>query len=53
MFETAIYGYDVLDNLTRVTVGASAQQPARDHYYCYNAAWQLTNLKTGSCSGAR
>src|SRR5690606_18802740 len=24
----------------------------RDHYYCYDAKWQLTNVKTGSCSGS-
>ncbi|MDR6840309.1 RHS repeat-associated core domain-containing protein [Pseudoxanthomonas sacheonensis] len=53
MFGTASYGYDVLDNLTRVTVGASAQVAARDHFYCYNAtSWQLTFIRTGSCSGA-
>lgn len=41
----AHYTYDVLDNLTRV-VG-----PGRDHHHCYDARWQLTNIKTGSCSG--
>jgi YD repeat-containing protein len=46
MFGTAQYGYDVLDNLTR-TVAAG-----RDQYYCYDANWRLTNLKTGSCSGS-
>ncbi|GAB3383475.1 RHS repeat domain-containing protein [Lysobacter fragariae] len=50
----ASYSYDVLDNLTRVTVGGTA---ARDQYYCYDsigtgATWRLTNVKTGSCSGA-
>jgi len=50
MFGTATYAYDVLDNLTRVNVaGGSA---ARNHFYCYDAKWQLTNVKTGSCSGA-
>lgn len=50
MFGTATYAYDVLDNLTRVNVsGGSA---ARNHFYCYDARWQLTNVKTGSCSGA-
>ncbi|WP_460760719.1 RHS repeat domain-containing protein [Lysobacter fragariae] len=56
MFGTtgASYSYDVLDNLTRVTVGGTA---ARDQYYCYDsigtgATWRLTNVKTGSCSGA-
>ncbi|MCI4567113.1 RHS repeat-associated core domain-containing protein [Lysobacter sp. CFH 32150] len=47
--EGASYEYDVLDNLTRVHVGGTA---ARDHYYCYDAAWRLTNVKTTSCSGA-
>lgn len=50
MFGRATYAYDVLDNLTRVNVaGGSA---ARNHFYCYDAKWQLTNVKTGSCSGA-
>jgi len=52
MFGNAAYAYDVLDNLTRVTVGATANLAARDHYYCYDARWQLTNIKTGSCTGA-
>jgi hypothetical protein len=52
VFGTASYAYDVLDNLTRVTVGASAQQPARDHYYCYDASSrQLTFIRTSSCTG--
>lgn len=46
MFGTATYGYDALDNLTRVVA------PGRDHYYCYDTYWQLTNVKTGSCSGS-
>lgn len=41
----AAYAYDVLDNLTRV------KAPGRDHYYCYDTRWQLTNVKTGSCTG--
>lgn len=49
MFGTASYDYDVLDNLTRVNTGGTA---ARDHYYCYDANWRLTNVKTTSCSGA-
>lgn len=50
MFGTATYAYDVLDNLIRVNVaGGSA---ARNHFYCYDTKWQLTNVKTGSCSGA-
>ncbi|MCL1633814.1 hypothetical protein M2650_04035 [Luteimonas sp. SX5] len=48
MFGNASYSYDALDNLTRVAIGGTA---ARDHYYCYDAAWRLTNLKTGSCAG--
>lgn len=42
---TAAYAYDALDNLTRV------QFPGRDHFYCYDQTWRLTNVKTGSCSG--
>ncbi|WP_249474657.1 RHS repeat protein [Luteimonas galliterrae] len=48
MFGNASYGYDVLDNLTRVTIGGPA---IRDHYYCYDGANRLTNVKTGNCSG--
>ncbi|WP_223250133.1 hypothetical protein [Marilutibacter maris] len=33
MFGTATYAYDVLDNLTRLSVSGGAA--ARDHYYCY------------------
>lgn len=50
MFGTAAYSYDALDNLTRVKLTGGNQ--IRDHYYCYDAKWQLTNVKTGSCSGA-
>ncbi|MDQ7760276.1 MULTISPECIES: RHS repeat domain-containing protein [Xanthomonas] len=46
MFGTATYSYDVLDNLTHVVA------PGRDHYYCYDANWQLTNVKTGGCGGS-
>lgn len=46
MFGTATYSYDVLDNLTHVVA------PGRDHYYCYDASWQLTNVKTGGCGGS-
>jgi YD repeat-containing protein len=42
----ASYSYDVLDNLTHVVA------PGRDQYYCYDANWQLTNVKTGSCGGS-
>lgn len=35
----------MLDNLTRVVA------PGRNHYYCYDGYWQLTNVKTTSCSG--
>ena len=51
MFGTASYTYDPLDNLTRATVGTTAQTVARDYFYCYTAQWQLSNVKTGSCSG--
>ncbi|MHC9086274.1 RHS repeat domain-containing protein [Luteimonas sp. RIT-PG2_3] len=50
MFGTATYTYDVLDNLTRVQVGATANLAARDHHYCYDSAWRLTNVKTSSCT---
>lgn len=46
MFGTATYGYDVLDNLTRVIA------PGRDHHYCYDGNWQLTNVKVGGCNGS-
>ena len=42
----ASYTYDALDNLTRV------RAPGRDHFYCYDPSWRLTNIKTGSCSGS-
>ncbi|MCE7032886.1 hypothetical protein LY625_09725 [Lysobacter sp. GX 14042] len=38
MFGTAVYGYDVLDNLTRVKVAG------RDHTYGYDARQRLTNV---------
>lgn len=41
----ATYRYDALDNLTRVIA------PGRNHFYCYDAKWRLTNVKTGSCGG--
>jgi RHS repeat-associated protein len=50
MFGTATYTYDVLDNLTRVQVGATSNLAARDHHYCYDTAWRLTNVKTSSCT---
>lgn len=46
MFGTASYGYDVLDNLTRVVA------PGRDHYYCYDTYWRLTNVKINGCGGS-
>ncbi len=50
MFGTATYSYDVLNNLTRVQIGGQFE---RDHHYCYDEGkWQLTNVKTGSCSGS-
>ncbi len=49
MFGTATYTYDALDNLTRVQLTGGQ---VRDHYYCYDTGWRLTNVKTGSCSGA-
>jgi len=53
MFGTATYAYDVLDNLTRVQVGATANLAARDHHYCYDSnTRRLSNVKTSGCSGA-
>ncbi|WP_158550653.1 peptidoglycan DD-metalloendopeptidase family protein [Cognatiluteimonas weifangensis] len=40
----AAYGYDSLDNLTRVVLSD------RNHYYCYDGSNRLTNVKTGGCS---
>ncbi len=51
VFGTANYTYDVLDNLTRVQVGASALHPARDHGYCYSDN-RLTAVRTSNCSGS-
>ncbi|MDO5506129.1 MAG: RHS repeat-associated core domain-containing protein [Pseudoxanthomonas suwonensis] len=51
MFGTASYQYDVLDNLTRVQVGATATSGARDHVHCHDASMRLVSLRTGSCSG--
>ncbi|MGN6512762.1 MAG: hypothetical protein ACTHKZ_04210 [Lysobacteraceae bacterium] len=48
----AAYRYDVLDNLTHLSMPATATNAGRDWYYCYDTSWRLTNLKTGSCDGA-
>ena len=51
MFGTASYVYDTLDNLRQVNV--SGGTGARNHYYCYNAANQLTFVRSGSnCSSS-
>src|SRR5690606_1231203 len=48
----ASYSYDVLDNLTHVlTPDPDEPTGVRDHYYCYDEAWRLTNVMTGSCTG--
>ena len=56
MFGTASYEYDTLDNLKKAgIVGALAPNDAanRIHYYCYNAANQLTFVRSGSnCSSS-
>ncbi|CAM5252861.1 RHS repeat domain-containing protein [Rhodanobacter lindaniclasticus] len=49
MFGTATYTYDVLDNLTQVKVAGGNQ--VRDHAYCYDTAWRLATIRTGSCTG--
>ncbi|MGY0799869.1 RHS repeat domain-containing protein [Lysobacter sp. A286] len=49
MFGTATYAFDVLDNLTGLSIGGTK---ARDHSYCYDTNWRLTNVKTGSCGGS-
>ncbi|MBZ3477098.1 RHS repeat protein [Xanthomonas perforans] len=46
MFGTAEYRYDSLDNLTYV------RAPGREHYYCYDPYWHLTNIKINECSGS-
>lgn len=46
MFGAAQYGYDVLDNLSRVVIAG------RDQYYCYDANWRLSNIKVGGCNGS-
>jgi YD repeat-containing protein len=46
MFGSASYSYDALDNLTRVTI------LGRDHHYCYDNAWRLTNVKVNGCGGS-
>lgn len=51
MFGTASYSYDVLDNITRATVGASPTMPARDQFHCYTNN-RLTSVNSGGCSGA-
>ncbi|PJK14367.1 hypothetical protein CO613_06575 [Lysobacteraceae bacterium NML07-0707] len=51
MFGTAKYSYDVLDNLTRVQVGASALHPARDHGYCYSHN-RLSSIRASHCNGS-
>ena len=44
----ANYTYDALDNLKHITIISGGVY--RDHLYCYDAAWRLTNLKTTSCT---
>ncbi|WP_370565543.1 RHS repeat domain-containing protein [Luteimonas sp. C3_2_a3] len=44
MFGTARYAYDVLDNLRRVQVGATAMRAARDHTYEYDARNRLSRI---------
>lgn len=49
LFGSATYAYDALGNPTRTRItGGNAP---RDHHYCYDATWRLTNVKTGSCAG--
>lgn len=49
MFGNANYTYDAIDNLTEVTVGGPS---TRTHYYCYNAANQLSFVRSGPlCTG--
>lgn len=48
VFGSARYTYDALDNLTHVAIGGAH---ARDHHYCYDAKWRLTNIKVASCTG--
>lgn len=49
-FGTATYAYDVLDNLTRVSV--TAGNAVRNHWYCYNGNWHLGFVRSGpNCTG--
>lgn len=51
MFGTATYTYDALDNLTRTSISTGVG--ARNHYYCYNAQWQVAFLRSGAtCIGS-
>ena len=50
MFGTANYDYDVLDNIKTLSISGGSQP--RNHAHCYNSKNQLTELRTGSCSGA-
>ncbi|MEZ0469088.1 polymorphic toxin type 10 domain-containing protein [Luteimonas salinilitoris] len=43
-FGTALYTYDVLDNLRRIKVGSTAMRPARDHTYEYDARNRLSRI---------
>jgi RHS repeat-associated protein len=51
MFGTASYVYDTLDNLKQVHVSSRAA-PHNHHYYCYNAANQLTFVRDNVNCGA-
>jgi RHS repeat-associated protein len=46
------YSHDALDNLTYVSMPATALAAAREWHYCYDAHWRLTSLRTADgCAG--
>ena len=48
---TTQFGYDALDNLTRVIMPATATTQGRNWNYCYDEHWQLTNIMKYGCVG--
>lgn len=50
MFGEALYTYNVLDDLTQISVSGGTSP--RNHHLCYDGATRrLTTLRTGSCTG--
>jgi RHS repeat-associated protein len=49
----ASFTYDVLDNLTKLVMPATATTVARTQYYCYDSNWRLQSLRTATnCGGS-